>query len=1110
MEVEDEEAAFRGQTLSACAGFVEMEGRRQRRDVMGLTTKLATHFAQNIQRVGIFLRNTRKVRVVSTTPFVVQGFIEPFNGPRNEVELVRDRQAVRVRCTCSRYEDRRENCEHIWAALLETEAKGYLGGHGSDPLFVVPHDTEAREYPGHPGRLGLQPITPEWERFLNRFRQPTPAPEPSSPLAPGAEIIYILDGTRAEDGVLFFEVQSRRPLQSGGWSKPANARVPRDQIQRLPDPLDRHVLAALAGGANDNYAYGYYEYQTNVPNRYRLHHPLREVILAQVGPSGRCFLRSPKTTDLQPLTWDEGPPWELALEVVPEGGKAYRLSGGLRRPEERLPLSEAVLLLPGGPIVWRDRLGRFDDHGAFDWVDALKRQESLKVPAEHAERLVAGLLELPHLPRLELPETLRYQEVHEAPRPRLVVRPEKGRSYGPRQSRLVGDLSFLYDGVEVASGHPGQVVVQTARKRLIRRDPASEQQAEAELARVGFKIVEMYNSPPERELSARNLPRVVRELLGKGWLVEAEGKLYRKAGAFKMEVTSGIDWFELHGSVDFDGQRVSLPQLLAALRRGDNMVRLDDGTFGLLPEEWLKKFAPLAGVGSEQQDHLRFRRTQTGLLDALLSSQPEATCDEVFARAREELRSFAGVEPADPAAGFQGRLREYQREGLGWLHFLHRFGFGGCLADDMGLGKTVQVLALLEARREKRPAASLVVMPRSLVFNWKAEAARFTPQLRVLDHTGIERAKTVEPFDDHDVVLTTYGTLRRDVSFLKDYRFDYCILDEAQAIKNASSDSAKAARLVQSEHRLAMSGTPVENHLGELWSLFEFLNPGMLGTATIFQTGAGRNPDPETRALLARGLRPFILRRTKEQVARDLPEKTEQTVYCELEGEQRRHYDQLRDFYRGQLLGGTSNAGTGKYRMQVLEALLRLRQAACHPGLIDRDQKSKPSAKLDALLPQLEELFEEEHKVLVFSQFTQLLSIVRDRLDAEGVPYEYLDGRTRDRAARVERFQNDPECKLFLISLKAGGLGLNLTAAEYVFLLDPWWNPAVEAQAIDRAHRIGQSKPVFAYRLIAKNTVEEKVLELQKTKRALADAILSADNNLIRDLSREDLEMLLS
>ena len=405
---------------------------------------------------------------------------------------------------------------------------------------------------------------------------------------------------------------------------------------------------------------------------------------------------------------------------------------------------------------------------------------------------------------------------------------------------------------------------------------------------------------------------------------------------------------------------------------------------------------------------------------------------------------------------------------------------------------------------------SLVVVPRSVVFNWKEETARFAPKLRVLDFTGADRS--VDRLGSYDIVLTSYGTLRRDALLLKDVEFEYAILDEAQTIKNANTAAAKAARLIRAKHRLALSGTPIENHLGELWSLFEFLNPGLLGTSSAFarHRGAAARQDRSALNVLSRGIRPFILRRTKAQVAPELPARTELTMHCDMAPAQRELYDELRNHYRTALLGRIAREGIQKSKMHVLEALLRLRQAACHPGLIDPRHADVPSAKFDALLPQLLEVREEGHKALVFSQFTSLLALLRPRLDEAGIVYEYLDGRTRDRQVPVTRFQTDPQCGVFLISLKAGGLGLNLTAAEYVFLLDPWWNPAVEAQAIDRAHRIGQANHVFAYRLLATGTVEEKIAELQRSKRDLADLILQADAGLLRNLKQEDLEILLS
>jgi SNF2 family DNA or RNA helicase len=357
-------------------------------------------------------------------------------------------------------------------------------------------------------------------------------------------------------------------------------------------------------------------------------------------------------------------------------------------------------------------------------------------------------------------------------------------------------------------------------------------------------------------------------------------------------------------------------------------------------------------------------------------------------------------------------------------------------------------------------------------------------------------------------VITTYGTLRRDIIRHRETEFDYVVLDEAQSIKNAASQAAKACRLLKARHRLALTGTPVENHIGELWSIFEFLNPGQLGSAPRLRRflADGRG----SADVVARAVRPYLLRRTKAEVLSDLPEKTEQTLFVELGEEQRRAYDELRHHFRAELSGRIGRLGIGRSRIAVLEALLRLRQTACHPGLVDPARIDYPSAKLDTLLEQLDEVIAEGHKVLVFSQFTSFLAILRRKLDARSLPYEYLDGRTTDRQARVAHFQEDPDCRLFLVSLKAGGQGLNLTAADYIYILDPWWNPAVEAQAVDRAHRIGQTRRVFAYRLIARDTVEEKILALQDKKRELAESIVRADAGVIANLTPEDVELLLS
>ncbi len=1019
-------------------------------------------------------------------------------------------------------------CKHLWATILKSDSAGYLASVPPDLQLVEDYgdDEDVDEEPEEDyGDFRLrapiappkrEPAMPSWRAQINNFTQQILTDPPPSAWPAKREVAYVVDvQATLNSGTLVLMVGAHHRKTTGEWTRVTGLGLKLEELGRLPVAEDREIVSLLAGNIRENYYYSYGPpSQVNSPTTYRLLHPLSAQIMSRAARTGRCFLRSTMNSDdLTPLAWDEAEPWEFRLRIQPREPQGWEVRGVLHRGGERMDLSTPVMVLEGGLVFTAEKVARLAEDAHFKWMFFLRKQGAIVAPDKDRDKLLETLLNSPVLPPLEVPEQLGFEEVSLPPRPHLHIRAGTSRD----QSRLTAELAFDYGGRLVTVPHEATGLYDSEKRRFLRRDPAAEEAAQGLLGQLGlrFRPWSYTDAKSHWDLTASRLPRVTRTLVEAGWHVEADGKLFRRPGGFRIEVASGVDWFELHGTAQYGDTHAKLPELLAAVRRGDKVVRLDDGSFGMLPEEWLQRIGMLAGLGEHAGDHIRFRRTQAGLLDALLAAEPEATCDATFHRVREELRAFQGVEAATQPAGFAGQLRDYQREGLGWMDFLRRFSFGGCLADDMGVGKTAQVLALLETRRALRDAGeqiapSLVVVPRSLVFNWKEEAARFTPQLRVLDYTGVTR--NGDDFAAYDMILSTYGTLRRDAARLKDVEFDYVVLDEAQAIKNATTASAKAARLLHGSHRLALSGTPVENHLGELWSLFEFLNPGMLGAASVFRLAgtAARNPADEARRLLAHALRPFILRRTKQQVARELPEKTEQTVHCEMKPEQRALYNELREHYRNALLTRIETEGLAKSKIQVLEALLRLRQAACHPGLLDPRRLGEPSAKLDTLLAQLSEVIDENHKALVFSQFTSLLAIVRDRLDSDKIVYEYLDGATRDRQARVERFQNDPDCRLFLISLKAGGLGLNLTAAEYVFLLDPWWNPAVEAQAMDRAHRIGQTRQVFAYRLIARDTVEEKVLELQKTKRDLAAAIIGEDNSLIRDLKREDLELLLS
>ncbi|MBK9964796.1 MAG: DEAD/DEAH box helicase [Holophagales bacterium] len=900
---------------------------------------------------------------------------------------------------------------------------------------------------------------------------------------------------------------TRDPAMKGGFLTPRPIALTREELARLPLAADRKALALLAGASPAGVDAMWANSWARLPFKFVLREGLAELLLPDLCAEGRCVLRQGQRRDvLLPVAWDDGSPWKLVLVCAREGGGDLVVRGVLRRGDEEHPLAEADFLTREGLLLRNASFAHWSGSRSFAWVVLLRRDGELRVPASGLARLLDALAAGAVDCEIELPEDVAIMEAARPPVPllRLSLRPEAP----GRAPMAFGTLAFAYDGREVDWGEPGGLL-RAGPVRLVRRDGAAEEEAASRLERLGFAPVHALNARPTSfAIASTRIPEVVHELLIAGWRVEAEGRRVRPGGGAKVSVTSGVDWFDLRADVDFGGLSASLPELLAALRAQRNWVTLGDGTLGLLPEEWLRRNELLAGMGQTGGERIRFQRGQLVLLDALLHAEPDVKCDAAFKRAREALARFTGAVPLDPPRSFVGSLRPYQREGLGWLKSLQELGFGGCLADDMGLGKTVQVLALLDGRRAGRHGPSLVVVPRSLLFNWQDEAARFTPKLSVLDYSGAARGG-LNPVR-HDVVLTTYGTLRRSVGALKEIDWDYVVLDEAQAVKNATTAAAKAVRLVKAKNRLALSGTPVENHLGELWSLLDFLNPGIMGKASAFSGKAARNPDEQTRSLLARAVRPFVLRRTKEKVASDLPAKVEQTVLCEMGGTQRRLYGELKDHYRRSLLEKVDRLGIGRSKIHVLEALLRLRQAACHPGLLDARRSGEESAKLEALMPRLVELAEEGHKALVFSQFTSLLALVRQRLDAAGLTYEYLDGQTRDRAARVARFQSDGGAPLFLVSLKAGGLGLNLTAAGYVFILDPWWNPAVEAQAVDRAHRIGQSRAVFAYRLITKDTIEERVAELQKTKKHLAESILTADAGLLQTLKREDLELLLS
>lgn len=582
----------------------------------------------------------------------------------------------------------------------------------------------------------------------------------------------------------------------------------------------------------------------------------------------------------------------------------------------------------------------------------------------------------------------------------------------------------------------------------------------------------------------------------------------------EVQISSKIDWFDLNIKVDVEGIQLKLSDLKKAIRKKNRIVKLSDGSLARIPEDWFDRFRTLFHFSNVTDEGTQVARFHATLIDTLFEESNARRTDRDFEKMVERLRLFKKIKKKRIPKRLKGKLRPYQKAGYDWLYFLNEFGFGGCLADDMGLGKTIQTLALLQHEKESGPMKpNLVVCPTSVVFNWQKEIERFTPDLRVGQHTGLVRNLSTQIAEEPDIILTTYGIMLREIESLMQIKFHYVILDESQKIKNPDSQTARAACLLDANHRLVLTGTPVENNTLELWSQFHFLNPGLLGSLTqfrqMFTLPIEKHQHQEPAELLRKLIFPFILRRNKEHVARELPPKFEQVIHCPMNPEQLDLYTFWRDHYRAMLLDQIDSDGLAKSRMHILQGLSKLRQIACHARLVD-NTKVEDSGKFESLKEFVAEITAEKHKILIFSQFVRMLKLVRAWCDEAGYAYSYLDGATRKREEEVERFQTDPAIPLFLISLKAGGTGLNLTAADYVIHIDPWWNPAVEMQATDRAHRIGQDKPVFVYRLITKDSVEEKMLELQGRKKSLVDNLIRADSSFFKSMTREDVETLFS
>lgn len=823
----------------------------------------------------------------------------------------------------------------------------------------------------------------------------------------------------------------------------------------------------------------------------------------------------------QPLKWSDTPfslEWQFTETTkIPSMGKL----------QSNLPKSHFLALCEPPILINIQTLTACEVQSVFPAVTV---QALLRMPEANIEQLevLADFLDvekkraqqlIPQTPSLPLPTIPGAKVVTIQTKPTGILRLLENSAF-PKFENL-----FLYDEITLSPRSDDAIIRQrlNGKKFELHRDMAAEQALEALLLPYLFQLKELAIWQAHESLDSQTgmqrwleFQNAVPELEQQGWeFIGLEALFFKVDSIETIEVSAELqeNWFELRFDFSVQGEKLSLANLLAPLLAQYN--HSDE-----LPEQLLiqtdeqkllsvdkGQIAPIFNalielLDTESNGTYRLAPFESHLIAGLENLEIQWHGAEQLRELSRKLAAFTGIQAVNPPQNLQATLRDYQQFGLNWLNFLHEYQFNGILADDMGLGKTLQTLTFIQHLKETeqlhRPV--LLVIPTSLIANWKSEAARFTPQLRITSLQGSERHQDFDKIGLSDLVISTYPLIPRDLEILSEHTFEYVILDEAQKIKNPKTQLYKALQTIKSQHRLCLTGTPVENNLTELWSLFNFLMPGFLGNLPQFkqrfQKPIEQDKDFYAQQALNRRIKPFLLRRTKHEVVKELPDKTEIIRYAEFDTAQANLYETIRISMEEKVKQAVAQKGLAKSHIALLDALLKLRQVCCDPSLvkIDAAKKVKHSAKLELFMELIEELLEGKHRILVFSQFTSMLKIIESQLTKAKIGYSLLTGQTKDRETAINQFR-EGKTSVFLISLKTGGVGLNLTEADTVIHYDPWWNPAVENQATDRAYRIGQDKEVFVYKLVAANTIEEKILQLQAQKQTLQDQLYASGNS---------------
>jgi SNF2 family DNA or RNA helicase len=726
------------------------------------------------------------------------------------------------------------------------------------------------------------------------------------------------------------------------------------------------------------------------------------------------------------------------------------------------------------------------------------------------------------------PEPLKKYELNFMPTPILNLYPADGRT--GKDQHLELEFDYNQEMKKFIAQHPDKQVCTSKRNRefenhcleVIKNDPLLTQQIDYHKTK--GKVYHYHDFQDNNAL--KWLVEQGRKYLEKGFKIYST-KLKRYIGhtassiLMNVSIGSGSQWLEfkpvIYDPITGEEHEIDLEnhEHFTLL---DQMIVDKKGMLHLVTQIEIEKLSKLYRFTEPYGDIFRVPTRNHILVRSLYDKRMDQIPElQEILSTEERLKEFESIPDYLLSKNFNGKLRGYQKEGFKWLYFLQDYGFSGCLADDMGLGKTVQTLALLQSLKDnKKLKTSLLVAPVSAISNWEAETGRFTPGLSYYCHIGPFRDKDTGAWSEKNLIITSYATLRNDINIFTGFGFDYIILDESQNIKNFASQISRAVKVLNGKNRLALSGTPIENNTMELWSLFDFLIPGFLGTFKWFNRqftqAIERDKDEAKAELLKQMIYPFVMRRKKQDVESELPEKIEIVSKLRMEEDQLKLYAGVARDYREALEKEIDEKGVGGASMSILAGMLRLRQICLFPQLMDETHNKIPSVKFDHLQGLLEDILAEDHKVLIFSQFVQVLKILRGYFDDEHIEYAYIDGsvKLKTRKEMIQRFQEDDGTRVFLLSLKAGGVSLNLTAADYVIIFDPWWNPAVEAQAIDRTHRIGQTKKVMAYRMVVADTIEERMLELQERKKALVEDLIASDSQVFKDLKKKDILNLFS